>query len=191
VAIHVNRLEGRRHAVLLGRIVEEVVGRAPASRPTRLFFLHDQRKAGRHPSAAADAERLMQEVLSGAFAVIPYESPWTTVAHLGQMDLVLTTKLHVGVVARSLGVPVLAAGQHPKIKRFYQLLGEGDCVGDPEHFLRNGLPDRVLKSLTAPRKVRDPVNAKMAASAVGNRAAVRAIVGSALQGSLREYCPSK
>lgn len=46
-------------------------------------------------------------------------------ALLNIVDCVLTCKLHVGVVASTLGASVIVAACHPeKTKRFYQQIGE-------------------------------------------------------------------
>lgn len=59
-----------------------------------------------------------------------YEDPSEMTAFLKTVDVVLTCKLHVGVVASTLGKSVVAVACHPeKTVRFYSQIGEsGRCV---------------------------------------------------------------
>src|SRR5690606_8675741 len=48
---------------------------------------------------------------------------------LGRLSMVVTDKLHVGIVARALGTTSLAVPTHQKTKRFYdQLCASEDCI---------------------------------------------------------------
>lgn len=58
-----------------------------------------------------------------------YKNIWETVAVLGDLDFVLTNKLHVGIVAYTLGAQCLSFPYHPKTQRFYKQIGEEEwCV---------------------------------------------------------------
>lgn len=59
-----------------------------------------------------------------------YQNPYEMTSLLEQMNIVLTCKLHVGVIAASYGKSVIAAACHPeKTKRFYEQIGEAErCV---------------------------------------------------------------
>lgn len=59
-----------------------------------------------------------------------YENPYELTALLKNIDVVLTCKLHVGVVASTFGKSVVAVACHPeKTARFYSQIGEsGRCV---------------------------------------------------------------
>jgi polysaccharide pyruvyl transferase WcaK-like protein len=99
-------------------------------------------------------------------------NPLATIGLIGCMDAVLTTKLHVGVVARALGVPTLAVGSHPKIRRFYEAIGEGELCGTANLFLREGFPELALVSVRSGRRRTVPVAASALQSALQNREAV-------------------
>lgn len=58
--------------------------------------------------------------------IIDKKSHWTTAALLGELDAVLTTKLHVGITAWALGVPPCSLASHGKTKRFYKQIGRSD-----------------------------------------------------------------
>lgn len=58
--------------------------------------------------------------------ILPYEDTWRLAAALGQLDLVITTKLHVGIVSATLGTPVISLPVHSKVPRFYRQIGAMD-----------------------------------------------------------------
>jgi len=49
------------------------------------------------------------------------------VEEIKKCDLVVTTKLHVGIVARCFGIPVASFPTHIKTERLYRQLGESHC----------------------------------------------------------------
>jgi polysaccharide pyruvyl transferase WcaK-like protein len=54
---------------------------------------------------------------------------WALAAMLGEADLIITNKLHVGIVGSSLGKFVVSLPHHVKTPRFYNQMGLGDrCV---------------------------------------------------------------
>jgi polysaccharide pyruvyl transferase WcaK-like protein len=60
---------------------------------------------------------------------IPFLGIWETVALISRLSALLTTKLHVGVVAYAMGVYCESFANHPKTKRFYALTGRNDqCI---------------------------------------------------------------
>lgn len=63
-------------------------------------------------------------------AVYYYEYPKELCALLSRVDFVITTKLHVGIVASTLGKAVVSiAGHYNKIKRYYTQIGEDNrCI---------------------------------------------------------------
>jgi polysaccharide pyruvyl transferase WcaK-like protein len=46
---------------------------------------------------------------------------------ISQMDVVLTKKLHVGIIASAMGVPAVAVPRHSKISRLYRQIGKAHC----------------------------------------------------------------
>ncbi|MBL4932594.1 polysaccharide pyruvyl transferase family protein [Clostridium paridis] len=73
-----------------------------------------------------------------------YENPSEMTAFLKTIDVVLTCKLHVGVVACSFGKSVVAVACHPeKTVRFYSQIGEsGRCTS-----LFNAAPEEIYELL--------------------------------------------
>lgn len=55
--------------------------------------------------------------------VLPQSPHWDTVALLGQLNYVITTKLHVGLVAFVLGAMPFGISNHGKTKRFFRQIG--------------------------------------------------------------------
>lgn len=78
----------------------------------------------RHRSAAvAFLERFQHTLFE------PYSGIDSLVGRLFAADLVITTKLHIGIVASASGRPVLSLPTHQKTIRFYRQLGRPDlCV---------------------------------------------------------------
>jgi polysaccharide pyruvyl transferase WcaK-like protein len=170
VAVHVHDCD----AAEVGRVIElvrAVLAQREGSRTPRLHFLHDQRRKGVHPVGPLAAELALRRVFPD-LNVLPYENPLATIGLIGCMDVVLTTKLHVGVVARALGVPTLAVGSHPKIRRFYEAIGEGELCGTANLFLREGFPELALVSVRSGGRRTVPVAASALQSALQNREAV-------------------
>lgn len=54
---------------------------------------------------------------------IPCQDHWTTAALIAQLDAVITSKLHVGIAAWTLGVPAAGYSVHPKTHRFFSQCG--------------------------------------------------------------------
>jgi len=55
--------------------------------------------------------------------ILPYRDHWVTASTLGRLDGVITSMLHVGVTAWSLGVPCCCFATHGKSQRFYRQIG--------------------------------------------------------------------
>lgn len=58
--------------------------------------------------------------------VLEYDDPWVLCKQIARADTILTTKLHVGIVACAMGTSVLSFPNVPnKTVRFYKQIGEG------------------------------------------------------------------
>ena len=68
----------------------------------------------------AENAKLLKAELGAKAVLVPYVSPWHLAAILGEVDAVVTTKLHVGIVATALGSLSLAFPQHAKTQRLYR-----------------------------------------------------------------------
>lgn len=63
-------------------------------------------------------------------AFMPYHDHWSAAYSLGRLHGVITTKLHVGIVAWAQGVPCCAYASHGKIRRFFRQIGRSDFCAD-------------------------------------------------------------
>lgn len=54
--------------------------------------------------------------------IVPKQDPWTTLAVLHKLEAVITSKLHVGIAAYSMGANPFALWTHPKTPRFYKMI---------------------------------------------------------------------
>lgn len=175
LGVHVHALDDEAIGAYLTSLLRHLVARVPSDRNARIYYFHDQRKSGSHPSRSVRAEKLV----SGLFAdvtVVPYLDPVETVSAVGAMDLLVTSKLHLGIVARSLAVPVIAVGGHPKIRRFYESINEGEACADPRKFLSE-LPRYVTTCLVGEQRL-FPIGELFRESALGNRSAVHGFLKS-------------
>lgn len=104
-------------------VIEDVLAFVAARPGLRVIAITDQKGA----AGQLAATRELAERLPGRCDVYLYRSPWPLAALLARLDLVVTMKLHVGIVAATLGTPVLSVRSHPKIERFYRQLGASDA----------------------------------------------------------------
>ena len=73
--------------------------------------------------------------------VYNYTTPDNLCWILSQCSLVVTYKLHVGIVSAALSKSVIAFPKHEKVKRYYQQIGESDRFKD----FKSASPQDVLK----------------------------------------------
>ena len=61
--------------------------------------------------------------------LLKYDDPWLLTRQIERADLILTTKLHVGIVGSTFGRSVVSFPWHQKTARFYKQIGESDrCI---------------------------------------------------------------
>ena len=71
----------------------------------------------------------LKEQLNRDCIVYKHENIWDTTALLSQLDLVLTNKLHVGIVSYALGTNCIGIPYHPKTTRFYKQINQSElCI---------------------------------------------------------------
>src|SRR5699024_10102591 len=64
-----------------------------------------------------------------SLSIIPYQNPDKLINNLQEMDKIITSKLHVGIVGYALGKRTLSIPFHPKTIRFYeQIKREEFCI---------------------------------------------------------------
>ena len=61
--------------------------------------------------------------------ILEYDDPWVLTRQIEKADLIMTTKLHMGIVGSVFGCSVVSFPWHLKTQRFYKQIGEKDrCV---------------------------------------------------------------
>lgn len=127
---------------------------------TAFVFFADSRREGvtsedQRPSGLVMT--LIQQ-LGARSSFVPYKEPLTLLNLLASLDMVITTKLHVGIAAVALGIPVVSLPYHYKVARFYRQVNASDhCV--PLAELDSGRLWTVLSDIYAqglPRRVAVP-----------------------------------
>jgi polysaccharide pyruvyl transferase WcaK-like protein len=115
-----------------------------------VFFLDEGAGRGEAYHVTRMAREIERRVAAPA-VVIPYQGPDQVLGVIKALDLVITTKLHVGIVACALGTSVLAFPAHQKTRRFYEQIsagdrclplhriGPGDALAQLERFVRGEL----------------------------------------------------
>lgn len=86
--------------------------------------------------------------------ILPYGDPMLLTAVLSLVDIVISSKLHIGIVASALGKMVLSFPFHNKVKRFYNQIDANDrCIPLAELKEKQAyymLNEYSLKSFTIP-----------------------------------------
>ena len=89
----------------------------------------------------------INEKIPNQSVVVPYKHPWILSAILSSLDLVITTKLHVGITSIALKTPVLSIPIHPKTPRFFKQINMDEfCI--PLNDLHSGEMFNRLSSIT-------------------------------------------
>ncbi|MEM6334250.1 MAG: polysaccharide pyruvyl transferase family protein [Planctomycetota bacterium] len=115
LAVHTSKSGGDGHQIQrLAEAVGEVVG---GDERVEVCWIFD------HGNRSLDEVRAAADKHLPGARVIPHQPHWPTVALIGAMDGVLTTKLHVGITAWAMGVPACGFSAHIKSKRFYEQVG--------------------------------------------------------------------
>lgn len=75
------------------------------------------------------AVEYMKNKINKDCIIYKHEYIWDTTALLGKLDMVLTNKLHVGIVSYALNTNCIALPYHPKTIRFYKQINREDlCI---------------------------------------------------------------
>ncbi len=168
VALHMHTFAGTEGWDQLVRAIQKEIG---GSRSMRLTFLYDQRKRDQRPSAWVEVEKAVLSEFPDA-NVVRYRTTNETMVELRRMDLVVTSKLHAGIVSRALGIPALMLGEHAKIRRCFATIGEEHLCGAPLELARS-LPADVVRALDGSGPSRIPCPEEAVQSALGNREILR------------------
>lgn len=160
LGVHVHEIASDDHLSGFIKIIEMLRENVSSEKLIKVVFIHDQKKHGRHPARSVDAQVKLQEYFKG-MEVLEYSTPSYLLANLVNFDLIVTTKLHLGIVSRALSIPVISCPSHTiKTKRFYAFIGESEMCESVDYFCRNGLPEEIksyVKSDGGSMPVKDDV----------------------------------
>ena len=124
--------------------------------PAIIRFLNDNPEYKLFLAADGVKDDVLYEEYRSTFAeahptVLIYDNPWELTRQIERADLIVTTKLHMGIVGSALGRSVVSFPFVPqKTKRFYKQIGEPDrCVS-----LTDITTDKVYGMLEAFKKRR-------------------------------------
>lgn len=177
VALHVSQVPtlGARKVTVLDELADVLAGRDDVE----TVSISDQTGAPEQRRAAV----ALAERNDDRYHVHDYRDPWTLAALLAEVDLVVTTKLHVGIVAAACGADVLSFPTHVKTPRFYAQIGASDrCT--PLHALAEGeAAERLERALTSDPKLVLPQEVRDAACR--NRTELHAFLDEAFEGPQR------
>ncbi|CAI6087750.1 polysaccharide pyruvyl transferase family protein [Cohnella sp. JJ-181] len=152
VAVHIQNFE---YPETIKIVKEEVVEFSKRNDDVEILLLSDGFKI---PRASYEINRELPQESS----IVQYSDPWIFTALLGLLDLVVTTKLHVGITSTALGRPVLSFPVHSKTPRFFNQINASDrCI--PLTSLKKGQVleqlnlyiDKTKESYYPPQKVID------------------------------------
>jgi polysaccharide pyruvyl transferase WcaK-like protein len=110
---------------------------------------------------------LAESVVGDRFAVLPWApDPRRVIDLLDRMELVISERLHGGILAAARGVPFLQLGYKPKVHDFAESVGAQDYVVDPLALDAEDLVSRV-EALTA--EGRPPTGLRSRVTAMADR----------------------
>lgn len=121
IGLHFNNL---RSGTFEEKLTKELIDRFGAA---KVVAVNDQ---GVPPGATAAKALATSPVPYGSEVdSCFYEEPAHFIHKVSQLEVVLTKKLHVGIIACAMGVPTAAIPMHSKIFRFYRQIGKADsCI---------------------------------------------------------------
>lgn len=118
--------------------------------------------------------------------VVPFQGMWHTVALISQLSAVLTTKLHVAIVAYAFGVYAESCGVHPKVLRFFKQIGRShQCtlIHDLDRAIADEKISRVIDAAYSSESLQDDTWQSITQQARGNQDLVAAFVNAHISSS--------
>ncbi len=115
---------------------------------------------------------LIQSRTKGPCLTVPFQGTWQTVALISRLSAVMTTKLHVAIVAYAMGVYAESYAVHAKVARFYEQIERSQqCT-----LLENLTPelaaqktDQAVQAACSPPDIKDEAWHNIRAQALQNR----------------------
>ncbi len=127
----------------IGAVINDVISVANDPNSSMEFAIVTDHTNNKFLKRAYDIAEALGQAKNRVF---PYENPQRLVSLISTADLVITDKLHVGIVATKLRKPVISVPWHSKTSRFYKQMGLSRCCVP----LNEVRPGCVKRMLTAP-----------------------------------------
>lgn len=89
----------------------------------------------------------LKDKLNGNITIYHYTSPQDMIALLNNLDVIITSKLHCGIVSSALNKPVLAIPYHNKIERFYKQIQQVESVIFPSEITKDKFKQSLINKL--------------------------------------------
>lgn len=167
LGIHVTAGWSDAHQAALLGAVRATLNERPS---TKLVLFTDQGGPLHRAISHESALRKFQQLVAHSAAVVEdYSTPDRMVALLSSIDVVVTPKLRVGIVASALGRYVCATPLHLKTIRFYRQIGAEERCIRPELLTSALLAEKVGTGLASDAR-RPAVPEGMRQAAARNRA---------------------
>ncbi|MEM7769785.1 MAG: polysaccharide pyruvyl transferase family protein [Cyanobacteria bacterium P01_A01_bin.37] len=102
--------------------------------------------------------RLIQDSTGRSCLTVPFKGVWHTVALISRFSAVLTTKLHVAIVAYAMGVYAESCAVHPKVQRFFEQIGRSSqctLIHDLDEAIAKEKIHRMIQVAHSPVEIRD------------------------------------
>lgn len=116
-----------------------------------VFFILDQDNVVQEKRAI----NLLEKLGVGFNArIIFYPGPYKLTSFLSFMDIIITDKLHVGIVGTRLNKVVISTAGHQKIRRFYKQIGRSNFMKDL-HFIKAGWLYNLLHDIPNQKDISD------------------------------------
>ncbi len=125
----------------------------------------------------------IQRATGQSCLTVPFKGVWHTVALISRLSAVLTTKLHVAIVAYAMGVYAESCAVHPKVQRFFEQIERSpQCtlIHDLDRAIAEEKVKRAIRHACVPTSVQDETWIKVRKSAFVNRDIIAAFVNNRL-----------
>ncbi|MEO1521936.1 MAG: polysaccharide pyruvyl transferase family protein [Cyanobacteria bacterium J06633_2] len=128
--------------------------------------------------------RLIQEETGRSCLTVPFKGVWQTIALISKLSAVITTKLHVAIVAYAMGVYAESCAVHPKVKRFFEQIGRSSqctLIHDLTEAIAQEKMQRVVQVACSPVDIKDATWAQTKQQALVNKEIVSTFVKTQLR----------
>lgn len=132
IGIHVtNKFKDESTFQYIKSAIKELANKNP---DTHFVFIADGKsRLNRKLQQTIDAEDIASNLNENQYSFYAYENHWEMTYLLSKLSLVITSKLHVGIVSTAMKVSVVSLPYHSKTIRYYkQVNAEERCLENPK-----------------------------------------------------------